>query len=83
MRSRETQVEVIAHFARDQREPIPLRVKIIEQGESVVVKVAYVRNLKYVTHECIEYECYHEARGQMRAFKLMYWVRDMEWHIVR
>lgn len=83
MRSKETQVEVLAHFARDQREPIPLWVKIIEQGEPVVVKVEYVRSVKAITYDCIEYECCYQTQGQMKSFKLTYWVRDMQWHIVR
>lgn len=81
MRSENTRVEVIAHFSKEQKEPKPLRVRLSDQGELVVIKVAFVRNVKYLTSECIQYECCFLRDGQQKMFFLTYWIKDMEWHI--
>lgn len=83
MRTKETQVEVIAHFSKEQKEPIPLRVKAVENGETVVIKVGYVKSVKNLTYDCLQYECCSLNGDQLKTFSLLYWIKDMEWHVNR
>lgn len=81
MRSERTQVEVIAHFAKDQEAPIPLKVRIIEDGEPVVIKIEKIFSVKPQAYDAIRYECGFQRDGCMRRFTLVFWKRDMQWHI--
>lgn len=81
MRTRENQVEVIAHFSKEQREPIPLRVKLVERGETIVLRIESVLDIRYDSKTLLRYTCSYRVGNMRKTFQMYYFVDGMDWHI--
>lgn len=82
MIEREGQVEVIAYFSKEQDEPIPLKVRLVENEERIVIKVEYVEDIKYITADLISYICTSIINGVEKRYELAYHQREMYWSLI-
>ena len=81
MISKETQIEAIVYFSKEDDLPIPLRLKIFTPDEPVVIKVKYVAEAKPDTFTFVKYICVYEDSGVEKRIRITYDRSNLKWHL--
>ena len=81
MISKETQIEAIVYFSKDEDYPIPLRLKIFTPDEPVVIKVKYVAEAKPDTFTFVKYICVYEDSGVEKRIRITYDRSNLKWYL--
>ena len=81
MISKETQIEAIVYFSKEDDLPIPLRLKIFTPDEPVVIKVKYVAETKPDTFSFVVYTCVYEDSGIEKRIRITYDRSNLKWYL--
>ena len=81
MISKETQIEAIVYFSKEDDLPIPLRLKIFTPDEPVVIKVKYVAEAKPDTFTFVKYICVYEDSGVEKRIRITYDRSNLKWYL--